>query len=203
VRSTQRRRISRSSCCLFAARLPNTRTCVRVSGTGLLPLLTSARCWLQGNALGRGPMVLHLPMRLLATIRQRAAPAIDAANSSSRAADMDLRSATSSSPAAAAGETASARCLLSPLLTMPGGANTLPCLILLCTDCHLGATAGVHMPHPDTCWLCMSQGRVSASTCRVQLVPCCLVGVLDWVAACLRSYCWTCTAMWGSCWLTA
>lgn len=35
---------------------------------------------LQGNALGRGPLVLHLPMRLLSTIRQRAAPAIEAAN---------------------------------------------------------------------------------------------------------------------------
>lgn len=29
----------------------------------------------QGSALGRGPLVLHLPMRLLDTIRQRAAPA--------------------------------------------------------------------------------------------------------------------------------
>lgn len=35
---------------------------------------------LQGNALGRGPMLLHLPLRLLATIRQRAAPAIEAAS---------------------------------------------------------------------------------------------------------------------------
>lgn len=32
----------------------------------------------QGNALGRGPLVLHLPMRLLATIKQRAAAALPA-----------------------------------------------------------------------------------------------------------------------------
>lgn len=41
----------------------------------------------QGNALGRGPTLLHLPMRLLATIRQRAAPAIDAASSGGRPLD--------------------------------------------------------------------------------------------------------------------
>lgn len=33
----------------------------------------------QGNAMGRGAMVLHLPMRLLATIKQRAAVAVEAA----------------------------------------------------------------------------------------------------------------------------
>jgi hypothetical protein len=34
---------------------------------------------LQGTALGRGPLLLHLPMRMLATIRQRAAAALPAA----------------------------------------------------------------------------------------------------------------------------
>jgi hypothetical protein len=48
---------------------------------------------LQGNALGNGPMVLHLPMRLLADIRQRATPAIEAANSSKGTAPTDLQAA--------------------------------------------------------------------------------------------------------------
>jgi hypothetical protein len=45
----------------------------------------SILCSLQGNALGRGPLVLHLPMRLLATIRQRAAAALPAATAAAAA----------------------------------------------------------------------------------------------------------------------
>jgi hypothetical protein len=48
--------------------------------------LLLAMCVPQGNALGRGPLVLHLPMRMLATIRQRAAAALPAAAAATAAA---------------------------------------------------------------------------------------------------------------------
>jgi hypothetical protein len=44
---------------------------------------------LQGNALGRGPLVLHLPMRLLATIKQRAAAALPPAAAAAAATQLE------------------------------------------------------------------------------------------------------------------
>ena len=57
--------------------------------------------------MGRGPMLLHLPMRLLLTIRQRAGPAIQAANcsssSSSKPANLQGAAATSGGADSSAG----------------------------------------------------------------------------------------------------
>lgn len=46
----------------------------------------------QGDALGRGPFVLHLPVRLIQTIRQRAEPALQTHSAAAAAADGGVHS---------------------------------------------------------------------------------------------------------------
>lgn len=116
---------------------------------------------LQGNALGRGPMVLHLPMRLFSTIRQRAAPAIEAVNSCRTSAG-DLRTGAAASP----GESKAASACDSPLLAQRwSSAEGITCGALH-HACH------IHARHMCTVLL---QVPALAQTCREQLAPCCLV----------------------------